>query len=353
MQQKKLGFDKEEVVELDIYWKSRDIDGPNQLAYRYRDVKQAFLEHPNVLAAAGTRFPQDRTASFANYAAEGHTETFRFGQFDVDEDFVDLFALEIVDGRDLNEEDRGAEGGSSYLLNETAVRRLGWDSKSGSGGPVGKRFGQSRADGVVVGVVKDFHLGSLHHRIGPLAFRQRSMKFLYLKIGPKNVQETIAFIEMTWNRLLPTRPFTYSFLDEQLDRVNYANEIKLARVFSLFSGLAIAVACLGLLGVVSFVAEQRVREIGIRRVLGATEQNVLRLFLRESVLVVASANVVALPLAYWGADEWLSNFAYRVDQDVLLFLLSGVLTVMMAATTVGGLALRAARRDPVEALRCE
>ena len=344
MQEKKLGFDKEGIVELDIFWKSRDIDGPNQLRNRYLDVKQAFTSHPGILAASGARFPQDRVAPLALFEAEGHSERFRFGNFGVDESYVGLFGLEIVAGRGLIAEDR-ANGsfGSSYLLNERAVDLLGWKD------PIGKRFG----GGVVVGVVKDFHLGSLHNEIGPLAFKHSTMKFLYLKIAPHNVRESIAHVEKTWNRLLPSRPFTYSFLDEQLDRANYANEIRLARVFSLFSGLAIAVACLGLLGVVSFSAERRVREIGIRRVLGATERTLLRLFLKEFVVMVAVANVVVLPLAYWGTGEWLSHFAYRVSQDLPQFLLSGILTGLLATTTVSILALRAARRDPAEALRYE
>lgn len=349
MQGKDLGFSKEQIIELDIFWKARDVQGRN-LVDRYLEVKQIFLQHPNVLSATAMRFPQDRPAPLNAYQAEGLSEEWRFGQFDIDESYVDFFRVDIVQGRNLFIGDRYQDRDSpvKYLLNETAVKMIGWDQ------PIGKRFGRAgRIDGVIVGVIGDFHLGSLHHQIPPLVFRQGSIKFLYLKIAPQNMRETLQFIGQMWNDLLPERPFTYAFLDEKLDRTNYAKEIQLSQVFSAFSTLAILISCLGLLGLVSFMVERRTKEIGIRKVLGASEYGILRLFLKEFLFLVSIANAIALPIAYWGIHQWLESFAYRTQAEITIFAGTGLLTLFITGIAVGFLILKNARRNPVKALRYE
>ena len=349
MQMKDLGFLKEQVIELDIFWKARDVQGRDLVA-RYQEVKQIFLQHPNVLSATATRFPQDRPAPLNVYQAEGLSEEWRFGEFDIDESYVDFFGVDVVQGRNLFIGDRYQDRDLpvKYLLNETAVEMIGWDQ------PIGKRFGRAgRIDGVIVGVIGDFHLGSLHHQIPPLVFRQGSIKFLYLKIVPQNMPETLQFIGQMWKELLPERPFTYAFLDEKLNRTNYAKEIQLSQVFSAFSALAILISCLGLLGLVSFMVERRTKEIGIRKVLGASEYNILRLFLKEFLFLVIISNVIALPIAYWGIHQWLESFAYRTQAEITIFAGTGLLTLFITGITVGFLIMKNARKNPVDALRYE
>ena len=349
MQTKDIGFLKEHVIELDIFWKARDVQGRN-LVVRYQEVKQFFLQHPNVVSATATRFPQDRPAPLNVYQAEGSLEEWRFGEFDVDESYVDFFGLDVVQGRNLHILDRNQNTDLpvEYLLNETAAKMIGWDQ------PVGKRFGRGgRIDGVIVGVIGDFHLGSFHHQIPPLVFRQGSKKFLYLKIAPENKQETLQFIGQMWDELLPERSFTYTFLDEKLDQTNYAKEIQLGHVFSAFSALAILISCLGLLGLVSFMVERRTKEIGIRKALGASAYDILRLFLRESLFLVVISNVIALPIAYWGIHQWLESFAYRTQVEFTIFAGTGLLTLFITGITTGFLILNNARKNPVEALTYE
>ena len=200
-------------------------------------------------------------------------------------------------------------------------------------------------------MVKDFHLGSLHHPMIPLVFRQGYVKFLYLKILPERIDETITFIGETWRQLLPARPFVYSFLDDRVNRINYEREIRLAGAFSFFSGVSILVACLGLIGVVSFVAELRVKEVGIRMVLGASRSGVVLLFCRDYLWPLVAANALALPISYIAGNRWLENFAYRVDSDHLLLLATSVLTTLGGMATVAVLLNRVVKRDPAVALR--
>jgi putative ABC transport system permease protein len=356
IQNKNLGFDTERVVGMFIFWESRNVHqgGRGELRWRYRDVKRAFLRHPNIEAATGTRFKQGGYITIGTFEVEGKSEPWQMGVFDGDEDYVDFFGLKIVEGRDINVHDMDYENfqknGPAYLINETAVKQLGWDK------PIGKRLGETRwQKGRVVGVLKDFHLQSLHNPIRPVAIKANrgGMKILNLKLGPNDVPGTIAYMEEMWNRFLPERPFEFMFLDEELTQVRYEQEIRLRKMYTAFSGLAIFVACLGLFGLISFVVEQRTKEIGIRKTMGASVPSLFFLLARDFMKLILLANVIACPIVYYMMDGWLQDFAFRIDWSYGFFLLGGTLIFVIAVLTMSYQTLKAARANPVEALRTE
>ena len=367
---KDLGFDKELVVGIPLFIYSRQLHhgGPEDLRRRISTVKQVFMAHPNILNATATRFPQGGSHMTDTFRADD--ADWQMGLFDVDRDFLDFFNIELIAGRMAPEPPKRPERieniqdlqeyrelvrayyekGRLFILNETAAQHLGWDD------PIGKRFKEKRGpEGYVVGVMKDFHVQTLHNAIRPVVFRvfTGGAKHLYLKLGTQNMQETLAFIEKTWHAFLPQIPFTYHFLNDDLTRVRYENEIRTGNALTVFSGLTIFVACLGLLGLISFRAEQKTKEIGIRKVLGASVFSIFNLLAKEFVKLVIVACVIASPIAYLFASRWLQDFAYRIDLHVMYFLIGGVLALLLAIATMTYQALKAARTNPVDALRTE
>jgi len=267
----------------------------------------------------------------------------------VDEDFLDFYHIPLLLGRGFSRE-YNDEPERVYVLNESAVRVTGWED------PIGKRFGfgEDRM-GVVVGVVRDFHFASLHLDIGPLALTPRSVNsssWLSIKISPTDVPEALKFIEATWKRLAPDGVFSYSFLDDRLDRI-YRTEVRLLESFTIYTLIAIFVACLGLFGLASFATAQRTREIGIRKVLGASEWSITVLTTRKFIILVMIANAAAGPAAYFAMQEWLRNFAYRTGIASWIFVLSAAVSFLIALLTVGYQSIRAAHADPVASLRYE
>ena len=368
IQNKDLGFDKDYVIESRLLWESRNSRlREDRLWERYNVVKDAFLQHPNITAATISRSSHGRTAPQAIFSAyEPGKEELRMGRNEVDEDFLSFFNIELVAGRDFSEDaakrydsesfvprdqldQLKVHGQAEYILNETAVKMLGWTD------PIGKPFGvKGRRPGRVIGVVKDFHSRTLHESLGPMVLYANNAvpKTLYLKINPQNLDETIAHMEKVWKHFLPIRPFAYTFMDDNLNQ-RYAQERQLSHTVSVFAALAIFVACLGLLGLVSFLTEQRKKEVGIRKVLGASAGLVVGLFLKEFIRLVIVSCLLAWPIAYWATNEWLQNFAYRIETSVLPFLIGGAFMVGLTTITVAYKVIKTAQANPIEALRHE
>ena len=369
---KDLGFDKELVVGIPIFIYSRQLHhgGSEDLRWRIPTVKQVFMAHPNILKATATRFHQGGRHLTDTFRAEGSDADWQMGLFDIDRDFLDFFNIELAAGRlapeppklpekiesraELQEYQKKVqayeEKGRPLILNETAARHLGWDD------PIGRRFKEKNGpEGYVVGVIKDFHVQTLHNAIQPVVFRlfTGGAKHFYLKLGTQNIPETLAFIEKTWHQFLPQIPFTFWFLNDDLTQVRYQNEIRTGNVLTVFSGLTIFVACLGLLGLISFRAEQKTKEIGIRKVLGASVFSIFGLLSKEFVKLVIIACVIASPIAYLFVGRWLQDFAYRIDLNLIYFLIGGALALLLAIATMTYQALKAARTNPVDALRTE
>ena len=351
---KHLGYSSEAVVVLPIFAADRSLNK------QYESVKEAFLRHPSVLKATASQALMGRTA-FSNQQQvepEGkHGEDWKMYHVAVDEDFLDTYDMDIVAGRFISR-DYPSDATNAWVLNETAVRRLGWtDPKTGSmNGALGRqmRWPLNGREGTVVGVVKDFHYRSLHEEIAPTFLFKWWPKWdrLSLKISMQNFEETKAHLERTWDRYIDGQPFRFYFLDESL-RSQYADEKRIAETFGLVATLAIFVACLGLLGLASFAARRRTKEIGVRKVLGASVGSIILLIAREFVLLIVIASAIAAPIAYSTMDSWLERFHYRIDVGFDTLALAAISALVVALITVSYHAVRASSTDPVHALRYE
>ena len=267
-----------------------------------------------------------------------------------DYDFAETYGLNIVHGRDFSEE-FGSDANGAFLLNERAVREFGMDDTI-----LNTRIGFDEDNLTeVVGVVEDFHFESLQEAIAPLAIRLSSGNHndLSMKIRPKDVQGTMDLVRSTWKRFEPDRSLQYYFIDERFDRM-YRNEERVSRLVSAFAFLAIFIACLGLLGLASFVAEQKTKEVGIRKVLGSSVANIVLMLSRRFFVWVLVANAIGLPVAYYlMTQHWLPEFAYRMQLGPMLFLASAMISIIIAVVTVSYQALRAAVANPADSLRYE
>lgn len=342
---KHLGFDKEQVVVLPM--------GDPLARQIYLTFKEAALRDPNVLSVSGTlsvpggliniilMLPEDAQAG----------EEVTIEHFMVDHDFVNAMGLELIEGRTFSLE-FPTDTMEAFILNEAAAKQLGWE-----GDALNKRIViQNFKDGRVIGVVRDFHAKSLHQKIEPLiihiAPNPDAFLQLVVKIAPHEYERTLASLEDAWSQIYPRDPFVYSFLDDDFDSL-YRQEKQRGKVFLVFSVLAIFIACLGLFGLASFTAEQKTKEIGIRKVLGASVESIVRLLSKDFLKLVLLGNLLAWPIAYFMMQKWLGNFAYRVPINLGIFFIAGILALFIALTTVSFQAVKAALTNPADSIRTE
>jgi putative ABC transport system permease protein len=277
----------------------------------------------------------------------------------VESEFLETLGLELIAGRTFSGQglewnDAAAER-NAFILNEAAVRQLGWASPEEG---IGKQLqlelaGISRTKrGPVIGVVRDFHMASLHQAVAPILIEIGGPSHFAIRIQSGQMMDTIRFIEESWKQIYPEYPFIYSFLDEDFYRLHRDEEI-LMRLFELFTLLAIFLACLGLFGLTAYTAEQRTHEIGIRKVLGASIPGLVSLLTRDLSLPAVLSVLIAWPVAYLVMNRWLQGFVYRSDMAWSTFLIGGIIGVGITIATVSYQAIRAARANPVDALRYE
>ena len=232
------------------------------------------------------------------------------------------------------------------LLNETALRITGWKD------PIGKRFDA----GTVVGIVKDFHFEPLREAIKPIFFRvmtdNNASFFLSIKIKSEDIPATLAYIDKTWKKFSPDYPFSYTFVDSAVENL-YRSEQRIGNAFMYFSLIAIFIACLGLFGLTSFTVEQRTKEIGIRKIMGASVSKIMMMLSFDFAKLVLLANILAWPAAYYFMNRWLEGFAYRTALGPWIFLLTGIVTLIIAMMTIVLQSVKAATADPVDSLRYE
>jgi putative ABC transport system permease protein len=353
MRNKDIGFQKNQIIIVPIYG--------GDLRNDLETFKHELLNHENIIAAAGSLLLPSKIGMFNNVTWEGaaENESIALIQNKVDYDFLDTYEIKVTDGRNFSREfpsdaiNNNREGDSgAMILNEEAVRRFGWDN------PIGKKviqvYGEERYYFNVVGVIKDFHFASLHTKIKPLSLflRSSNSRYISIKVKPTEIRNTIAYIKDTWNKFNPAYPFEYFFLDETFDRI-YQSEEKLQALFNCFSLLSIFISCLGLFGLTAFTTKQRTKEIGIRKVLGASMSSVVGLISREFIWLVFISMVIAWPVAWYIANRWLVSFAYRIEIEIWIFLLAGLLVLMIALLTVSYQSIKAALTNPVETLRYE
>jgi putative ABC transport system permease protein len=350
IQDQNVGFDREQVLVLD----NTHLLGPRAIA-----LKEEMLAYPGVVRASLSGFlpvPSNRARMIV--AAEGDPEGSTappIGVWTVDPDYIGTLGMSLVAGRDFAA-GRGTDA-EAVILNEAAVRHFRFDE------PVGKKVVLSDFEPdsgrtfesafTVIGVVRDFNYDSLRSAIEPVMLRLgETGSRLILRVKGEDVAGTIETLGLKWAAFAPGEPFEYGFLDERFDRM-YESELRTGRIFGTFAGLAIFIGCLGLFGLAAYSAVRRTREIGIHKVFGATVPDVLRLLVREYIVLVAVANLVAWPVAYLMMSAWLRDFAYRTDIGWAWFLATGAATLAAALLTVGIQSVKAASANPAATLRFE
>ena len=339
MQNKKLGFDKAHVLV---------VHGAHVLGRQAETLRAQFGALPQVVAASLTRSMPGHGFDSMTFKPEqpANYEESSLSYAMVDAHYAEALRLKIVAGRNFSPEDFASDS-TAFLLNQSAVEALGWRE------PIGKRLTRNKyMRGSVVGVVEDFRYG--RSKVDPLVIPllRRLPLFIAVRLHPGNVTEAIAGVREIWKRFVPNQPFEYSFLDEDYGRL-YDSEQRMARVFEVFSGLGMFIACLGLFGLAAFTAEQRTKEIGIRKVLGASVPGIVFMLTREFAQWVIAANLIAWPIAYVVMDGWLQDFAYRIEIGWWPFAIAGAAALCVSLLTVSYQAVRAATADPVNALRYE
>ncbi len=347
MRNKDLGFVQEQKLIIPVR-------GRAPLAGNYESVKDEFLKHPSVMGACVSgSVPGEGAANLrTGLVGEENPRNQMMYYLFTDADFLSEYGIETVAGRGFRK-DRASDVSGACMVNEASVKALGWSSAEEA---VGKRLetGMTGSQKQIIGVTKDFHYRSLHFAVEPLVIEIVPTVFqdISLTVDTENLDETVSFVEQTWRRLFPGKPFEYFFLDGFFQQL-YRSEQQVGRLFTALTVLGIFIACLGLFGLVSFISQQRTKEIGIRKVLGATVTGIVHLISKEFLILVALANVIAWPVAYYAMSKWLQNFAYRIQIGWGTFILAGILALLIALITVSFQAVKAALANPVEALRYE
>ena len=337
-----MGYTRDQIITLPVRGSS--------IRKNVQSIKTELLQHSDIIAVSTSDHLPNNIDTFTsrNWTGLNLEEPIPIYYNTADYDFIDLYGMQIVQGRNFSR-DFPSDATGVFLVNETAVNVAEWES------PIGRKFTHwSGETGEIVGVIKDFHLRSLHSPIEPLYvyLNTRNFSNISIKIKSINIPATIDYVEGVMKKFSPDYPFSYSFFDEVFERA-YFTEQRMGRVFGAFAILAIFIACLGLFGLTVFAAEQRTKEIGIRKVLGASDSKIFLLLSKEFVRWVLLANLIAWPIAYFAMNKWLQNFAYRIHLGIVAFLISGGTALLIAYFTVSYQSIKSARANPVNSLRYE
>lgn len=340
MQNSHLGFDKEQVIV---------IPGAEALSGRHDTFIREIENTAGVVSASAVQtlpgYGFDSTLFEPEQPANYETTSLNYGLFDYNA--VDVLGLDIAQGRNFSRE--FATDSSAYLINQAAAEALGWDE------PVGKTItigGSTR--GAVIGVVEDFHYESFHTEIQPLVipFMIWNPQLIAVRLAPGQIRTNIEAVGQMWNEFAPQRPFEYAFLDGNIQQW-YRDEDRISKLFNIFTVLALFIAGMGLFGLAAYSAEVRIKEIGVRKVLGATAVNITGLMSKEFIRLVLVAFAIAIPLGWYAMNRWLQNFAFRIEISWRVFALAGGLALSIAIITVSYQAIKAAMMNPVQSLRSE
>jgi putative ABC transport system permease protein len=338
-----LGYDKENIVCLKV---KGDISG------EYEAFKNKLLENPDLLKISRSE-PLDASelGETEDVYWSGKNEKFKTWMLHVDYDFSLTYKIKMREGRFYSTQYPTDQ--SAYVLNETAVNKMGLKS------PLGKDITVWGSKGRIIGIVKDFHFNSLYHSIEPVIFRipnPEQKKFYYriisVRLNDDALPQSLTLIEDTWEKFFPAEPFDYYFVDEKLN-AGYQSEQRMGNLFRTFSFLAIFIACLGLYGLTAFTIEQKFKDIGVHKVLGASVTNIVFLISKNYLWWIIFSNAIAWPVAWFVMNKWLQDFAYRIEISWWMFALAGAIALLIAMVTVSFHAIKAATANPVEALRYE
>jgi len=342
MQNKKLGFNREHVVYLPIR---------EDVAERYETLKTELDNKAGIMnVAASSSLPTSGvilTTDKVSWEGKNPEDNVVLEVTSTGYDFIETFDMEVVEGRSFAKEFLTDEE-KAVVINETAKKIIGMES------PVGKQliFGDSAT--TIIGVVKDYHFKSLHSEIEPLimAIVPTLYHYVFIKLESGDIPNTLANIKSTWNTFFPDTPFEYHFLDEAYDKL-YRTEQRMGTLFNYFTVLAILISCLGLFGLASFMAEKRTKEIGIRKVLGASLSGIVVLLNKQFIKWVLIANLVSWPIAYYAMSKWLQGFAYRINLGLGTFALAALVALVISVMTVSYQSVKAALTNPADSLRYE
>ncbi|MBN2280897.1 MAG: ABC transporter permease [Candidatus Marinimicrobia bacterium] len=350
---KDLGFQKNQIVVLPVE--------SNDIADKMETFKQVLKQNSAILNVTGSTLLPSSIGMYNNVTWEGaqEGETVPLIQNKVDYDWLKTFEIELLKGRNFSKEYstdlqdyRRPNYAGAILLNEKAVEKFGWTD------PIGKKviqvYGSNKYYLEVVGVFKNFHFTSLHNAIHPLSlfYFPDGTRNISVKIHPANIKETLTFIEENWKNVFPNKPFEYYFLDTTFER-QYKSDRNLNKLFSWFSILSIVITCLGLYGLIAFVTEQRTKEIGVRKVLGASVSTIIYLVSREFFALVGIATIIAWPLGIYLMNLYLQTFAYRINLPIFVFFTATVAAFTITALTISWQTVKAANANPVRALKYE
>jgi putative ABC transport system permease protein len=345
IQNKKLGYAKENTIVLPLDQKTSVV---------YSQLKTEFLRSGKVsYVGRATESPTQINGGYGLNTDETSERGIIATGVSVDDDYIRALNMEILAGRNFTEADfkrATADTVYSFIVNESALNALFLTVENA----IGKKARVSGRKGEIVGIVKDFHFNSLHKPIGPLVmFNEDSQyNFIFVKLHEGNIQASLENLKTIYATVVPHRPFEYEFVDQQFETL-YASEQRMGGIFTAFATLAIFIACLGLLGLVSFSASQKTKEIGIRKVLGATATNIVILITRDYTKLVIISIVLGLPVAYWMMTQWLSDFAYKTDIGIWPVVLASLLCVAIAFAAASYQAIKAAFINPANSLRSE
>ncbi|GAB7088306.1 FtsX-like permease family protein [Marinifilum fragile] len=355
MNNKDMGFSKEDVLVSIV----RD----SLMRTKIEPLKDELRKNPNInsVATSNSLIGFDGAKTVHLYEGEEGMEQYVLNFSVIDFDYLDMMQMKIMQGRKFDRK-IASDTSSAFIVNQAAARKFNWNENA-----VGKKLqlgveleGEEDDDdimkGEVIGVVADFHYRPLRENIEPINFlvseNPSHRRVLYVKLNQENREESIKYIESVWNKFSPKMAFNYFFLDERL-RKNYDSEVRLTWIFSIFSLLSILIASLGLFGLSSFMAEQRNKELGIRKVLGASVNQLVNLLTKEFVRLILIANILAIPIAYWAMNSWLNDFSYRIEISWWIFFLTLIVSLVIGVFTVSWQSYRAASADPVNAIKYE
>ncbi len=345
---KDLGYNKEQVLVLPL---------DNKTLEHYDDFKKAISNTANVISVGAAYEEPTHIGWGDGLKKSGNDKSITVSGFPVDEDYAKTLGVKIIAGTDYTQADvqhfdtsnDGENLRYTYMLNESAVKALGWKPEEA----IGKTVMKGR-EGIVKAVVKDFHFRSFHEPINPLVIflDKRMLNVMFVKISGQNVQSGIEQLQSVWKQRVPHRPFGYHFLDEDYESL-YKTEQKTAGVFSTFSSIAILLACLGLFALSAFELVKRTKEIGIRKVLGATITDLVKLLTKDFVQLILLGCIIAFPIAWYVANKWLENFTYRISIQWWTFAIAGMGTLLIALITLSYQAIKTALSNPIKSLRTE
>lgn len=344
---KNLGFEKENVIVIHNDGEIKDRERES-----FRDLLK---QNPKIISSSfSTGVPASQKGfHMRSFRQEHAASDVAFNWYQADDGYLETLKLQLIDGRGFTREMAGDTAG--LILNETAVKLLGLED------PIGQyvilnKGANDEARLIITGVVKDFNFESLHHEIEPLGIQYLNQTYLRdyisIRIAGGNTRATIEYIENAWKSFIPEIPITYSFLDEDFDRM-FKAEQQMGLVFGIFTGLAIFTACFGLFGLTSFTIEQRTKEIGIRKVMGANVTDIAKLLSKDFLKLLLLANILAWPIAWYFMEKWLESFAFRIHIAIWVFLLAAGLAIVLALTTILFKSIKAAKINPVNSLRWE